>query len=108
MAPPPGWSDRKRWPRISRPYCKRRLRQPVGQRHGQLPSYKAMLDREGVAGPAEVAVVGSESEVEHQLTAIEAAGATDFNASVFGSAEDQQRTFNLLHNRVAHDRPAAV
>lgn len=78
------------------------------ERYGQLPSYRAMLDREGVDGPAEVAVVGSESQVDAHLRQIEAAGATDFNASVFGSAEDQQRTFELLRSRVSHDRTAAV
>src|SRR5579859_3724278 len=66
------------------------------ERYGQLPSYKAMLDREGAADPAEVAVVGSESEVEQQLAEIERAGATELNASVFGSAEEQQRTFEFL------------
>ena len=30
------------------------------QMYGQLPSYRAMLDREGAAGPADVAVVGNE------------------------------------------------
>ena len=78
------------------------------ERYGQLPSYRAMLDREGAGGPADVAVVGSEAEVEERLAEIEAAGATDFNASVFGSADDQQRTFALLRTKVTRDRPAAV
>jgi F420-dependent oxidoreductase-like protein len=78
------------------------------ERYGQLPSYRAMLDREGVAGPADVALVGAETEIEDTLARIEAAGATDFNANVFGSAEDQQRTFALLRARVSRDRPAAV
>jgi F420-dependent oxidoreductase-like protein len=66
------------------------------ERYGQLPSYRAMLDREGAAGPAEVAVVGSESDVERQLAAIERAGGTELNANVFGSPEEQQRTFEFL------------
>jgi F420-dependent oxidoreductase-like protein len=78
------------------------------ERYGQLPSYRAMLDREGAAGPADVAVVGSESEVERHLTDLERAGGTEFNASVFGSAEEQQRTFEFLQTRVAHVRSAAV
>jgi alkanesulfonate monooxygenase SsuD/methylene tetrahydromethanopterin reductase-like flavin-dependent oxidoreductase (luciferase family) len=76
--------------------------------YGQLPSYRAMLDREGVAGPADVAVVGSESEVERQLTDLERAGATEINAIVFGSAEEHQRTLEFLQARVAHDRSAPV
>ena len=35
--------------------------------YGQLPSYRAMLDREGAAGPADVALVGDEAAVEAQL-----------------------------------------
>ncbi len=78
------------------------------ERYGQLPSYRAMLDREGAAGPADVAVVGSESEVERQLGELERAGGTELNASVFGSAEDQQRTFEFLQTRVAHVRSTPV
>ena len=33
-------------------------------RYGQLPSYRAMLDREGVESPAEMALVGDEEEVD--------------------------------------------
>jgi 5,10-methylenetetrahydromethanopterin reductase len=78
------------------------------ERYGQLPSYRAMLDREGAASPADVAVVGSESDVERQLDDLERAGATELNASVFGSAEEQQRTFEFLQMRVAHDRRTPV
>jgi F420-dependent oxidoreductase-like protein len=78
------------------------------QMYGQLPSYRAMLDREGVAGPEEVAVVGDESEVERRLAELEHAGATDFTANPFGSAEEQQRTLELLRAMVAHGRSAPV
>ena len=43
-----------------------------------LPSYKAMLDREGAAGPADVAVVGTEAEVQKALSQLADAGVTDF------------------------------
>jgi F420-dependent oxidoreductase-like protein len=78
------------------------------ERYGQLPSYKAMLEREGVTNPSEVLVAGSESEVEQQLARLEAAGATDFNATLFGPSADQQRTLELLRARVTNDRAAAV
>ena len=41
---------------------RRRARRPrkVFEIYGQLPSYRAMLDREGAAGPADVAIVGDE------------------------------------------------
>ncbi|MEJ5222093.1 MAG: TIGR03564 family F420-dependent LLM class oxidoreductase [Tepidiforma sp.] len=56
--------------------------------YGTLPSYRAVLDVEGAAGPADVAIVGSESEVTEQLRALAAAGVTDFNASPFPVESD--------------------
>jgi 5,10-methylenetetrahydromethanopterin reductase len=65
--------------------------------YGQLPSYRAMLDIEGVEGPADISLVGSEDEVRAGLAEIAAAGATDFTAFVFGAtAEDRARTRSLL------------
>jgi len=78
------------------------------ERYGQLPSYRAMLDREGAAGPAEVAIIGDEAAVQRELDALEQAGATDFNASVFGSADEQERGYALLREVVAHGRRAAL
>src|SRR5712691_8350222 len=78
------------------------------ERYGQLPSYKAMLDREGAANPADVAVVGSEADVERQLAEIERAGGTELDANVFGSAEEQQRTFEFLQTQLAHVRSTPV
>jgi len=45
-----------------------------------LPSYRAMLDREGADGPADVAIVGTEDQVGEALKGLEAAGTTDFAA----------------------------
>ncbi len=67
--------------------------------YGQLPSYRAVLDVEGVAGPESVAVVGSEKEVEAEIRALAASGVTDFNASPFpvdGDRGSIGRTFELL------------
>jgi 5,10-methylenetetrahydromethanopterin reductase len=68
--------------------------------YGHLPSYRAMLDRERAAGPADVAIVGNEDEVLERLAAIEAAGATEFQAGVFGSDELRARTLQLLAGRL--------
>ena len=57
--------------------------------YGTLPSYRAMLDREGAAGPADVVVVGDEAAVARQLDEIAAAGATDFVASPFPVGQDK-------------------
>jgi 5,10-methylenetetrahydromethanopterin reductase len=64
--------------------------------YDNLPSYRAMLDREGVAGPADVAVVGDEEAVARQLDWLVGAGATAFALSVFGSRQDKERTYTLL------------
>ncbi len=59
--------------------------------YGHLPSYRAMLDREGAAGPADVAIVGSESEVKDQIRRLAAIGTTDFCGAPFGTADRDQR-----------------
>ncbi len=70
------------------------------QLYGQLTNYRRMLDIEDVQGPADVAVIGNENEVEAQLRAFAAAGATDFLASIFAVGDDrdasQARTWQLL------------
>ncbi len=64
--------------------------------YGQLPSYRAMLDREGAGQPGDVAIVGDEGAVTAQVRALEAAGVTDFVAGEFGRGEEQRRTRQLL------------
>ncbi|HAX23740.1 MAG TPA: LLM class F420-dependent oxidoreductase [Chloroflexi bacterium] len=66
-------------------------------RYGELPSYRAILDREGAAGPADVAIVGDEAEVRAGLADLAAAGVTDFAASLFvPRGEDIERTMAAL------------
>jgi F420-dependent oxidoreductase-like protein len=64
--------------------------------YGQLPSYRAMLDREGVSGPADVAVVGSEDEVAAQIRRLADAGATEFSGAVYGTPDEVERSRALL------------
>jgi F420-dependent oxidoreductase-like protein len=64
--------------------------------YGQLPSYRAMLDREGAPGPADVAIVGSEEEVAAQIRAFESIGATDFSGAPYGEREERERSLALL------------
>jgi F420-dependent oxidoreductase-like protein len=56
--------------------------------YGQLPSYRAMLDLEGAAGPGDVALAGDERELERGIRRLADAGVTDFNAAVFAHGED--------------------
>lgn len=65
--------------------------------YNQLPSYRAMMDKEGVDGPKDLAIVGSEAEVEDQLKALVSIGVTDLNAGVFpGNPDEAARTRAVL------------
>ncbi len=61
--------------------------------YGQLPSYRAMLDREGAEGPADVAIIGDEASVRAQVEQVFAQGATDFVGVPF---VERDRTLALL------------
>lgn len=45
-----------------------------------IPSYRDMMDREGVAVPGDVALVGNESQLREQLRSLADIGVTDLNA----------------------------
>lgn len=64
--------------------------------YGQLPAYRAMLDREGVESPADLAIVGDEEAVAASIARVGDAGATDLWAGIFGTAEEQERTSALV------------
>ena len=81
------------------------VRQAIGKglsMYGKLPSYRAMFDREGVDGPADVAIVGSAAEVTDGIAAMAEAGVTDFAASEFFlSAREAQQTRQALAELLA-------
>jgi F420-dependent oxidoreductase-like protein len=56
--------------------------------YGHLPSYRAMLDREGAGGPADVAIVGSGAEVRAEIRHLADIGVTDFCGAPFGSGDE--------------------
>jgi 5,10-methylenetetrahydromethanopterin reductase len=65
--------------------------------YGQLPSYRAMLDREGVAGPADIALAGDENYLRGAIERLRGTGVTDFNAAIAGAdAETTERTLQFL------------
>ena len=64
--------------------------------YGTLPSYKAMLDREGYEGPGDIAIIGGAAEVEDRVRGLAAAGVTTFAASEFGSRDQRAATRELL------------
>ncbi len=64
-----------------------------------LPSYKAMLDREGVDSAAGIALLGDESEITKGIDRFRDAGVTDFAASIFpAEAGSNERTRELLRS----------
>lgn len=61
--------------------------------YGQLPSYRAMLDKEGAEGPADVAIVGDAASVRAQVEQVFEAGATEFVGVPF---QDVPQTLDVL------------
>ena len=65
--------------------------------YGQLPSYRAMLDREGAEGPADIAIVGDENRLRGEIKRLEDIGVTDFNAAIMNVEEGAyDRTLEFL------------
>jgi F420-dependent oxidoreductase-like protein len=60
--------------------------------YGTLPNYRRMLDKEGAAGPADVAIVGNEAQVEQQIRALASAGATEFFGAAFPDGGDASQS----------------
>ena len=65
--------------------------------YGQLPSYRAMLDKEGAEGPADIALLGDENALRGEIQRLESIGVTDFNAAIV-DVEDgaRERTIEFL------------
>ncbi len=60
--------------------------------YGQLPSYRAMLDREGLADAGDFVLVGGEDQVRAGLEAYRAAGVTDLGIAIAAGPVDRGRT----------------
>ncbi|MBV1879568.1 MAG: TIGR03564 family F420-dependent LLM class oxidoreductase [Pseudomonadales bacterium] len=66
-----------------------------------MPSYRAMLDREGVASAANVALLGDEQQLDTAIARLEGIGITDFRASIPDvDAESVARTVDYLASRL--------
>jgi 5,10-methylenetetrahydromethanopterin reductase len=66
--------------------------------YGQLPSYRAMLDREGAEQPGDIVLTGDEDAVAAQIRELEEAGVTDFVAAQYARGADAERTRALLRS----------
>lgn len=61
----------------------------VFQIYGHLPSYRAMLDHEGAAGPADIVIAGTAEQVKQRVADLAGIGVTDFAAVEFSSKPDE-------------------
>jgi F420-dependent oxidoreductase-like protein len=71
------------------------------QVYGILPSYRAMLDREGIKNPEDIAIVGDEKVLDTAIQRLRDIGVTDFLAAPFDAGEGTvQRTEDYLASRL--------
>lgn len=69
--------------------------------YGMLPSYRAMLDREGVEGPADVSLIGSAEEVRDRIAQLRDIGVTDFNGAITPTSEGVfENTLAVLESEI--------
>lgn len=67
-----------------------------------IPSYRAMLDREGADGPGDVALVGDADALRDQIAQLAAFGVTDLNAVLVHDHSDQyRRSLDFLAGELA-------
>lgn len=67
-------------------------------RYGEMPTYRALLDREKVSHPVELAVIGDEQTMADAVARYAEAGADEliFALTAIGSTRDEERTWALL------------
>ncbi|MEU4395345.1 TIGR03564 family F420-dependent LLM class oxidoreductase [Kribbella sp. NPDC023855] len=63
---------------------------------GQVPEYRAMLEREGVDSPADLLIAGSEEQVATVIKQLNSTGITDLMLAPFGTPSEQSRTTATL------------
>ncbi|WP_159922167.1 MULTISPECIES: TIGR03564 family F420-dependent LLM class oxidoreductase [Nocardia] len=67
-------------------------------RYGEMPAYRALLEREKISDPVELAVIGDEQTMADAVARYADAGADEliFALTALGSARDEERTWALL------------
>jgi hypothetical protein len=88
------------------PAAARQLAGDLFRVYDDIPAYRIILDREGLATVADAGLIGNEESCRAALAELADAGVTDFAAAVFGpSAEERERTLALLRDVRAADLP---
>jgi 5,10-methylenetetrahydromethanopterin reductase len=70
--------------------------------YGTLPSYRAMLDKEGAAGPGDITLAGDEKALDAALGRLRDVGVTDFDAAIVPGVDPEahRRTLDYLQSRL--------
>ena len=68
----------------------------VLERMAAMPSYRRMLDAEGLDDAADLALIGSAEQVEERIVDLVAAGATEILADISGTPDEQLKTRAFL------------
>lgn len=71
------------------PELRREEGRKAGELYAALPSYRAVLDIEGVASPADLNLLGTESAITEGLESYVAAGVTDFRIGIVPGTDDE-------------------
>ena len=58
--------------------------------YGQLPSYRAMMDREGAKDPADLVLIGDDATVRAGLESYRDAGTDEAEINVLGRGDDRE------------------
>jgi 5,10-methylenetetrahydromethanopterin reductase len=64
--------------------------------YGRLPVYRAVLERQGLTSPAEIAVFGDEKVLADAVRRLEEVGVTDLQITPFGAEADRHRTLEFM------------
>lgn len=64
--------------------------------YATLPSYAAMMEREGAKEPADVSLLGSKQYVLERLDSLREASVTEFSAVASGSSEEREASLETL------------
>ena len=71
------------------------------EQYRMMPSYRAMIEREGSAEPANFAIVGDEKALDAGLERLRSIGVTDFDANILEFEQgSRDRTLDYLESRL--------
>ena len=70
--------------------------------YATLPSYAAMLKREGASAPADASLIGSKEQVLEQLHELAQAGVTEFSGAPSGTSEEREGAIEALLTYQSH------